>query len=805
MKKSLTFIFLWLAFIMTAQPQTGIIKVNVEDGCGNAFEKPVTIDLYQVIGTNATKITSTNSHPATFNNLDQGYTYEVRMSSSDVSDTDISIKDAAAMRYVILGVINNTSYLPSILASDVNGNLGISTLDLVYLMRHLVQIPDQNATYKDWFFIDQEHLNSQNFNLKNRTIVQGIPNGLKEITFNGYQHGAVVSTITAFCATCIEDSTSTKSIKIPNMDVIAGQEVKFKIGYNFVLQDAGVSFSLKYKDGIVTTVLGEGGSVTHLVASTSSFNIARVFDQNTPTYIDFAQITFTPTRSGKLESFFNLNDQYKNELVYKDGTCLKSYQNVSLKSNNPCPVIWPPDTTIPDCTSNHNAGSPIIDPACIGIVNVAYTDQVFGTPCTKILRTWTAVNWVTLEIYTHTQVITIDTNFITCLQNVTILVIDSAIIYAVDFVQNPVTNHVYSFSETDASQTTLKVYNKPPFKLDVSVYDLTAKTYCTITINIQNNGCTDPVNVVPEISVSETNGVYIVNASLFDGGNLNHCLGAISDFQIKQVQSNTYVNQLTFDYNQYKDSQLNVALRYKINGTIVNHGQVKINFIPTSTLPPFEITCYDDPVTKNELFEVAFFSSTFNNIYALQAAIRLKDAIMVGTKKKALTDINFNEELRSLRFVWLLPTAAPLTLSGTDTLFTMTIRPTVSGNLSDILSIAEDLMRSEAVLNDLEQTRIDLVFRFLRRTTAAQNLAANDFKLYPNPTSTGTFNIESNGASEAMVTVFNETGKEISTSKLNASDGIIQISFPDDMQNGVYMVRLADEKFVSTKKIILIR
>ncbi|MBK9742521.1 MAG: hypothetical protein IPO94_05960 [Saprospiraceae bacterium] len=95
------------------------------------------------------------------------------------------------------------------------------------------------------------------------------------------------------------------------------------------------------------------------------------------------------------------------------------------------------------------------------------------------------------------------------------------------------------------------------------------------------------------------------------------------------------------------------------------------------------------------MFEVSFFSSTFNNIYALQAAIRLKDAIMVSTKKKALKDISFNEELRSLRFVWLLPTTAPLTLSSTDTLFTITIRPTESGNLANILSIADDLMPSE--------------------------------------------------------------------------------------------------------------
>ncbi|MBK6500713.1 MAG: hypothetical protein IPG00_22250 [Saprospiraceae bacterium] len=62
--------------------------------------------------------------------------------------------------------------------------------------------------------------------LKNRTIIQGIPNGLKEITFNGYQHGAVASTIPEFCASCTEDSTSTKSIQIPNISVTAGQGSK---------------------------------------------------------------------------------------------------------------------------------------------------------------------------------------------------------------------------------------------------------------------------------------------------------------------------------------------------------------------------------------------------------------------------------------------------------------------------------------------------------------------------------------------------------------------------------------------------
>ncbi|MBK6500708.1 MAG: T9SS type A sorting domain-containing protein [Saprospiraceae bacterium] len=161
--------------------------------------------------------------------------------------------------------------------------------------------------------------------------------------------------------------------------------------------------------------------------------------------------------------------------------------------------------------------------------------------------------------------------------------------------------------------------------------------------------------------------------------------------------------------------------------------------------------------------------------------------------------------MRSLRFVWLLPTTAPLTLSSTDTLFTITIRPTESGNLANILSIADDLMPSEAVLNDFEQTKVDLVFRFLRRPTNTQNLIANDFKLYPNPTSTGTFTIESNGIADGTISIYNDNGQEVAFSKQEAVDGVFEVSMPDAIQNGVYMVRLTTEKTVTTKKVILMR
>jgi hypothetical protein len=152
-----------------------------------------------------------------------------------------------------------------------------------------------------------------------------------------------------------------------------------------------------------------------------------------------------------------------------------------------------------------------------------------------------------------------------------------------------------------------------------------------------------------------------------------------------------------------------------------------------------------------------------------------------------------------------LPDATPLTLSGSDTLFTITILPTESSNLSEILSIADDLIRSEAILNDLEQTKIDLVFRFLKRTTSTQEFDKANINIYPNPTSTGSFVIQSSGVVEGKVSVFNESGQEVYVSQNEVEDGNYQISMPEGIKNGMYMVRLTNENFVTTKKIILLR
>lgn len=806
MKKSLTFIFLWLAFFINAQPNQGTVNVIVEDGCGNKLAAPVTIDLYQIIGNTSTKLTSSNQNPTQFSNLDPGYTYEVRMSSPDVSDTDISIKDVYLMRQVILGVINNLAHLPTVFASDVNGNLGISTLDQVLLMRNIVEITKPSTEYTGWFFIDQKQLDSRDFTLKNKTRINGIPNGTLDITFNGYQYGAVQSTIKQYCGLCAEDSTSVSSITIPDMDVVAGTEVKFYVNYVRSSNDIGLSFSLKYKDGVVSSVKPESNVSTNIIDSTKTINVITLFEPLFPIgNNNLYQITFTPTKSGKLASFFAINDLYKNEFVYKDANCLNTYGKIQLDVRKACEILWPRDITIQACNANINTGSPLAIGDCANDVVYSYTDQVFGNPCEKILRTWTAINFKTSEIYTHTQIIKIDpTQFITCVNNASVLVKDSAIIYAIDFVQNPVSSHIYSFSELDPTQTTMKLYNKPPYKIDVSVYDLSVNTYCTITVNIVPNGCNDPIKINQEVTVKENGGLYTVDAKLFDGGNQNHCRGTITEFQIKELTSPSYGIAIVYDFNNNKGKTVSLNLRYKVNGVWENYNGV-VKVLLESNLPPFELSCYDDPVTQNVLHEIAFFSPSFDNIYALQAAIRLKDAIMVKTEKKSLKDISFNEELRSLRFLWYSQNVQPLTLSGTDTLFTMTIRPTKSGNLSDIISIAEDIMRSEAILNNLDGTKIDLVFKFLRRPTATKDLSDDNMIVFPNPSNTGQFFIDAPNFDVTDIVIYDQNGQALSPSFTENSIGKLAITMPENAPNGLYILKAQNDQRLAVKKIVLMR
>jgi len=798
MKKYLTFLFLWLTFTLAAQINNGIIRVAVEDGCGQVFAEPYKIELYRFRPGPEILLAESTSNPAEFTGLDVAYDYVVKVVSDEVEKQSVSIKDIHVLRENILGIIPLNPALK--FAGDVNNNGGLSTLDIVMMSRHLLQI--QNLSTRKWFFVDP---NQTLF--YNKTLIEGLPQGQKNITFQAYRHGATASTIPEYCA-CEDDSTSVATIRIPDMEVLEGKEVEFDLISDGSDKDVGMVFSLQYKDGLVTDIFPYISTVHNLIDSIKAIHVLTYFDVNdSPINYKTVKIKFRPSRSGKLSSFFSINDTFPNEFVYKEADCLKTYQNIVLEEGSLCPVTWPVHITIPDCITKYNTGLPIIDPECKDIVTITYTDEIIGliVSCEKILRHWTALNWLTGEIFKHTQVILIDKNYPTVCWDVTVLVEDSVILYARDLVKNADLSHIYSFSLENVADTVITLYEIQPSVEYLRVYDMTDSTFCFASVTKVTSGCTDPIRVISETTVNRVGNAYVVDARVFNGGNEDHCRGRISDFQIKNPDTGVFVYQAVFDYNTYKGKNVAVELRYKVDGIWENYGLVTIIFTDGNVLPPFELSCFDDPLTKDVLHEIAIFSPTFDSIFAFQGAFRVKDAVVISTRKVSLPEVLFNSQLNALRFIWLEPLSEPLTLSNSDTIFVLSILPTKDGNVSDVLSLANDLLESFAITNNLDQPKINLVFKFMRRSQVKDHLPDHEITVYPNPAASGDFTIQSQKHRKAMVSIYSNNGQLIYEKLQEAADGNFLVTLPQDVQNGVYFVKLEDQQHISTQKLVLVK
>lgn len=804
MQKLNTFWFLFLSLCAFAQTNNGIVKVNVEDGCGNKFSAPVVIDLYQNTNNTTVKIASSNVYPAEFKSLDSAASYQIRISSPEMKHSDPSIKDLIALREIILGLKPMT--LPSRFASDVNGNGGMSTLDLVMLQRHMVQI--EPLILGKWFFMDQKNINIIELPSEyvNNTSFMGIPNNLREITFNGYKHGATASTVQSYCGPCVEPLDSETGLIFPDVDVTPGKEVDFTLQWDARSNDKAISFSLKYLDGDVTSVSRLNSSVFNKKDSSSIINvnfIKDIFLNNTSNNI--MDIKFVPKRAGKLISFFKINENFKNEAVYKEGECLKTYNKIKLGSNNTfCEILWPKDIVVNNCSDTVNTGSPVVTSSCKNNIAFSYADEIIGSPCETKRRTWKAVNAITNEIFSHTQIITIKSSF-TCIYTLVVTAKDSVKLLAKEFLSSGNPNQIYSFSLTDPNKTSMVFYKSLQNNSMVTIFGLTEKTKCSSIIKFVDSSCSEPIKIKRTITLKRTGNNFIAQGYFFDDGNKNHCRGQITDFQIKLLSASSFNTSLTFNYDEYAGTSLDLVLRYKVEGSWeVSKSNVKVIFEKGVNKPPFELVMYDDAVTKNVPHEIAIFTNSKEKIYGFQGAFKLKDALYVRTKAVTLSDLKYNEDLRSLRFIWV-STGPSRTFSDKDSLFTITILPTQNGLVSDILSLADDLLNSEVVLNDLEGNKLAMTFKFLNRPSSTLNLKTENYQIYPNPSSTGQFTLIAPDLMQANIKVFDQKGQVLTTKSQLSDNGIFYFDLPEYAPNGIYFVKVNDGKSQFVHKLMLLR
>lgn len=785
------FLFLVL-LVQNAFSQTSSIDYTVLDGCNNQFIADPRVNLYQVVQNDTILIEEKYTAIGTFENLEPHLTYFIRVSSPDTSLTDMTVKDIFALSNIILGIDSFST--AAIIAGDVSGSNYISTLDLVYLQRDLIEVKPLNLN--GWFFLSDEDTQTSPVNEKWFSL---LPTGKTEVIFKGYQYGAVASTTSKYCNTCDNDSLAFGQVLIPDVNVVAGKPIEFSVEVSSNRNLNAALFSLNYRDLSINNISGtQSSNINHFVTPSTINVINSNFFEPNINIKKIVTIQAVPHRDGNLTSFISINENFDNQFLYThtDG-CIDMIRKISIDTFLDCTLVWPPDTTVNDCENIVNTGYPT---SSCSYITFNYSDTKIG--CSKLIRKWTALNWLTGELTEYFQIIVIDETLKLICHDVTVLVQDSAIIHAIDLVQSSDSTHIYSFTQTPPYQTKKTLYPVAPKTELLIVYDINDSTYCNVMVTKVSSNCDEEIHVYQTISVENEGIHYNISAKMFDAGNLNHCLGQVVDFEFLHPVTSQWVATTSFPFDTYKNRSVSFPLRYFQENVWKTYGPVTVEFIDGSVLPAFELSCYNDRLTKNTPSEISIFSPTFENIYAIQGALRLQDAILVDTRKVALSDIQFNEELRSLRFIWVF-NSQQVTLNEDDTLFTMTIVPTKDGRVSEFLSLADDLLESEAIINDFGQTKINLVFNFVQRPVGTNdNVQAAKVNVYPNPTSNGKCNIEME--ENLSLDVYSLDGTKLDNVIIQRiNNTLATIELPENTTNTMYLLHAHGNKSSMWKKIFV--
>jgi hypothetical protein len=803
MKKIFTIICLFCIFNL--QSQTGTIKVTVQDICERLFDKPLTVDLYKINDLDTVYKSTSSGNPLFFSDITTPGKYMVKLKSSEMSNTVVDLKDILYLRKYILGIPNQATKATTII-SDITNDGVASTLDLVFLQRHIIGI--NTFDLNEWKFFSKyiyyEDGNNPYDSKINTIIFTTDAVDTTSIISFAMKHGDVSATIPSSCNICKVDSFRGESILIPAIEVKKDSIYNFDISVNKGEQSLGFTFSLNYDKMLVQQITPTVGTSFNDVTNMNSINFINLYNDPSVTGLyAVANIKIKALEDGNLQSFFTLNPLFENDFIYQDTDCIKSipllYVNFTPVN---CSIQWPQDITIQDCNLLDNVGIPIVNQECNEFFFSFYKDEIVGTPCSKIIRNWQIINLISLEITSHTQIINIDKNYKTICLNSQIIIEGNTTIFAKDLINQPIMGHNYSFNQTNYEPSKMLTYTMP-YVENLTIYDTTSQEFCIAKVTKVE--CNNTANFLDQISsIHNGEATYTVTGAMFDAGNVSICPGNFTDFQISEIDPINYASFLKFPVQQYKGTTLDLKLRCKINGNFVELGLVKVNFVDQN-IPVFNFSCYDDALVEGVPYEIVFFSPDFKNLLGMQGGIAVKDATILSSEKYKLSDIAFNQQINSLIFVWISAMGLPANYSISDSLFSMSILPSKSGNVSDFISLDENLAASEAIPSDLLLSKIGLVFNFIKRQSATsdENID-NSVSIYPNPNNGSMLYVRSSLEGKINVKVKNLNGQLYLSEKIE-SEAINQIALPSNMPAGIYFVEIATGDRHLTKKLIIAR
>ena len=806
--KSLIKLFVGLIFMPSlSMSQTGTIRVQVQKPCGEAYDRAVKVELYAQVGNDHSLIDSSSLPDAVFNNVHTNGLYQVRVSTEEQAISEPQLLDLVQLQRIILGI--DPVSIGAALAGDVNSSVGATTLDLVLLQRHMQGINSQITRKIN--FVEYNKFYQQDYNYEPETVsIIEVPAGFTDTTFVvvAIEDGKVSDAYPYVCDGCSRDQNDSLRLSGTPISASIGEKVLLNIFAQSINSINGLFLNLGYDDSIAIEKIIPDSKITynHNEAD-NSISLIGLFPEGRDRTKPILTVELISLKEGDVFSSFALNHSKKNTMVFQDSSCLKVSDDVSFGPLSVCEVNWPPSLFFfDDCDNLPYTGTPTTDLECEEYTFFSYQDEYIydaDSICRTILRRWVSLNWLNSESSEFVQILKYNPNYSTyCTTDASVYFYDNnpVIIRARDYVQNADMHSIYSFSLDEAGDSTKVVYLSDS-ESDHLIYNLTDSSYCFV--HIEHKSVHDAIGLHNSISVTPNNDLFTVYAVDF----IRYGQEFISDIKLAPRGSSQFQSSYSYDRATHRNTLKQYALAYKVQNDWYEM-QVSAMLNDTIVNPPlslFTLELFDDLVVNDQPFTIVFTSPDFDGIVGLQGAIAFKDARVISTSTVSLKDMLFNNSQDKSLFLWVDPIVMGQSFDPTDTLFTITIVPENTTLISNIISLDENALPSEAVLNDLNATKINIAFKFLNRppTSTEDHVQKSLVSLYPNPTADRRMQLEAPITTPHQIMITDVIGNLIWKEQIRQQQTTLLL--PSDVSPGIYHLSISGLELRQTLRFIVVR
>jgi hypothetical protein len=216
-------------------------------------------------------------------------------------------------------------------------------------------------------------------------------------------------------------------------------------------------------------------------------------------------------------------------------------------------------------------------------------------------------------------------------------------------------------------------------------------------------------------------------------------------------------------------------------------------------------TAEDRNVAAGESVAVAISGADFADVYGYQFTMSLNGAsfaeIVPGAVDMTANNIGV---LASDVVTMSYASRNGVTVSDDETLFTVVLKAEKAGRLSEMMSIGSAVTKAEAYTGaDLQVSNVTLSMRTKEVTADVAELFQNEPNPFRGATTVSYYLPE---ASDAVITVFDVTGRVVLVRKASANKGMNSEVFTKEQLGaaGVLYYRLDSGDFTATKKMIVI-